>query len=111
MAIRQPKDFKVARRRGEPIPFTLEGDDTIYQFTPPKQASMLFGVMDAEEAGEGGDMIQVKVTFDWLGEGLSEEHNDKLISRLRDPKDDLDMDALGDVITWLMEEGTGRPTT
>jgi hypothetical protein len=52
-----------------------------------------------------------KSTFDWLGQGLSDEDNERVIRRLRDPKDDLDVDTLSTVVERLSEKVAARPTT
>lgn len=128
--------FDVAKRRAKPITFTLGGesmlihpateavgvegdenyqaaepevrgpDDHEYVFTPPKSAFMVLAIIDDET--DGGAL---RGTFDWMGAGLSEEDNDRIIGRLRDSKDDLDIDTLTDIVRNLNEAIAGRPTT
>lgn len=126
-------EFDVAVRRAEPITFKLGGSSTLlepevpakgdepgkpevrgkddheYTFTPPKSAVMLMPVLEASDGNMGVSMT--KSTFDWLGQGLSEADNDRVIKRLRDPKDDLDVDTLSNVVEKLSEKVAGRPTT
>lgn len=124
-------EFEVAVRRAKPITFRLGGqamlepaapededgksaeavygkDNHEYVFTPPKNAVMLMPLI--ESTGDSG-VAMTKSTFDWLGQGLSEEDNDRLKRRLRDPKDDLDIDTLSEVLEKLSEKVSGRPTT
>jgi hypothetical protein len=126
-------EFDVAVRRSEPITFTLGGsnvllkpevpakaddpgkpekrgkDDHVYNFDPPKSAVMLMPVL---EQGDGnGGVAMTKSTFDWLGQGLSQEDNDRILNRLKDPKDDLDIDTLSTVIEALSSRVAARPTT
>lgn len=98
--------FDVAPRRKDPITFDLGGDKHVYTFAPPKQASMVLKVLDSES-----DIGAAKAAFQWLDEGLSEEDQQHLEARLRDPEDDLDFDVLEDIVTGLVEKVSGRPTT
>lgn len=101
-------EFEVAKRDLRPITFKL-GDDHEYVFTPPKTAAMLMPILDP--SGEDLGMDLTRATFDWLGDGLSDEDNDLILERLRDPADDLDSDTLTAVVTALSEKVSGRPTT
>lgn len=127
-------EFEVAPRRREPITFKLGGDraviraaegpseefpegrdaergrdDTTYLFDPPKNAVMLMPLMDGSTGSVGLGLT--KATFDWLGKGMSKEHNDHLLARLRDEDDDLDISTVEKVIEALSERVAGRPTT
>lgn len=99
-------EFTTAKRRREAVIFTL--DDREFSFNPPKSAAMLMPVIDAEGTD---DRVMLKASFDWLGSGLSEEDTAFILSRLRDPEDDLDIDMVGELIRGLSEEIAGRPTT
>ena len=122
-------EFDVAVRRSEPITFTLKGaatallepgdedsarpevrgvDDHEYVFNPPKTAVMIMPLMNG---GDASGLALTRATFDWLGEGLSKEDNDRLLARLRDIKDDLDTSTVEKVIEKLTERVAGRPTT
>ena len=126
-------EFAVAKRRTKPITFTLGGemrispaveadeeagveaqpevrgeDDHEYSFTPPKSALMLMPILDGGDISDG--MGMTKATLNWLGEGLTEEENQRILARLKDNKDDLDVDNLTDVIKALSEKVGGRPT-
>lgn len=110
-------EFKVAKRRTAPITFTLgvapgqkvtQQGSHVYSFTPPKSAVMMMPVLDVDEPTDIG---MTKATFNWLSEGLSEEDSDRIMARLRDKKDDLDIDTLADVIQGLSEQIAARPST
>ena len=125
-------EFTVGKRRTKPITFHLGGerlvsvaveedeeagieakpevraeDDHEYSFKPPKTALMLMPILDGSD--EGG-MGMTKATLNWLGEGLTEDENQRILKRLKDPKDDLDLEHLTDVIKALSERVAGRPT-
>lgn len=129
-------EFEVAKRRTKPITFALGGDNALlekaieadeeagvegkaevrgrdnheYTFTPPKSALMLMPVIDGSSDGDG--LAVTKATFDWLGDGLSLEDQKRINDRLKDNKDDLDIDTVSEVIKALSERASGgRPTT
>ena len=112
-------EFEVAPRRTTPVTFSLglepgqsAGDEPhVYTFIPPKSALMLMPVLAPELAGDSQGLAMTKATFDWLGEGLSKEDNERIQRRLKDPKDGLDIDLLSEVIQKLTEKNTGRPTS
>ena len=104
-------EFAVAKRRKDPITFSLGDDEHTYTFNPPKAALMLMPILAPEEGANEG-MGMTKATFDWLGSGLSEEDNAHILARLNDDGDDLDVDTLSEVIQKLAEKAaSGRPTT
>lgn len=98
--------IKVAKRRREPVTFTLEGKDREYSFKPPKQASMVLPMMDAED-----DLTAAKEAFAWLDRGLSEDDRAHIKARLDDEEDDLDFPSIEDTVTSLVEYLSARPTT
>jgi len=98
--------FKVAARRTEPITFSFEDDPHEYSFVPPKTASMVLPMLDADS-----DVGAAKAAFDWLDDGLSEEDQKRIADRLRDPKDNLDIPSVEEVVEALVERVSARPTT
>lgn len=96
--------FKITKRSREPIEFDIEGDDYTYVFTPPKTATAVLPVLD-------GEASEIKATLNWLSDGLPEEQNTHLINRLKDPKDDLDLEDVGGYVERLMEIMAARPTS
>jgi hypothetical protein len=99
--------FKVAKRRIEPITFSIEGSDHVYSFTPPKTAAMVLPMMESAENG----LKATKAAFEWLDQGLSTEDQDHMSNRLRDPEDDFDVSELEDIVVGLVEAIGARPTT
>lgn len=102
---RKPMDFQTAKRRKEPIPFTLDGEE--YEFTPQKNSVLVMPSMSDDKDGTE----ELRGIFDWLGAGLPDEQEQRLIERLKDPEDDLDLDMLSEIVSGLIEEIGGRPTT
>lgn len=104
-------DFVPPRREVVTIPFRLAPDSHVYRFTAPKIAVALMPVLEGHAGGEDEGLGVTASTFDWLGQGLSEDDNKRIVARLRDPQDDLDLDTLGQVVRGLMEKIGQRPTT
>lgn len=102
-------EFKTAKKRAsdraKPITFTLDGDE--YTFTPPKAAVLAISAI----SGDDDPTEQIKGMFDWLGNGMAQDQQDRLLARLRDPDDDLDLEDLSNVFQGLVEAAYGRPTT
>jgi hypothetical protein len=92
-------EYNTAKKRREPISFTIDGHE--YVFTPPKLAG---AVLDTMDNGDDGALL------DWLGAGLSDEDEELIATRLRDPNDDLDIEDIGHIVQMLVEKVVGRPT-
>lgn len=103
------KQFNTAKRGKSAIKFQIEGEEHEYSFTAPKTAGMALSIMDSSD--ELIEINAMRATFDWLEEGLTEGDAERIKARLRDPKDDLDIDTLGDITEWLREEVSGNPST
>lgn len=99
--------FRVAVRRREAITFTLDGDEHVYNFDPPKVASMVVPLL----ADGATDMDAAKQAFGWLDRGMSDEDQKHLSARLMDPEDDMDFGVVEDIVEGLIEKVGGRPTT
>lgn len=80
-----------------------------YTFNPPKAAVTLVGLLD-KNSGIDAQMAQVTGTLDWLSLGMSDDDNARLLARLRDPEDGLDIQHLYEVTQRLTEAIGARPT-
>ncbi len=97
------KTFTSARQRisTEPIEFELDGDT--YSFTPQKTTALAV-------SGLNGGSEQIKGQLNWLGAGLSDEQAKKILDRLLDPADDLELVTVIQIVGFLLGEMAGRPT-
>jgi len=103
------KSFTTAKKRRDPLEFTLDEDtpkERTLRFVPQKVSGMVMDLFDDDDESKP----PAKAAMDWLSDGLSEEDNDYLIARLKDPEDDFDFPDLGRIVKWLVGEVTGRPT-
>jgi hypothetical protein len=99
------KDYKSKPRERKVVEFNL--DDRKIVFTAPKDSSLVLPLV----TGSGNaEIAQVQVMFNWLSEGLSEEDNDHIISRLQDSDDDFDLPLLQEIVEDLIAEVVDRPT-
>ena len=90
--------FTTAAKARTAIEFEL--DEVKFTFTPPKQAAMIMPVLE----GSGGDVAMVKAGLDWLRDGLADDQYAVITSRLKDPKDDFDLEDFEAIIEWLVEQ-------
>lgn len=113
----RPKTFTAGTRKREAIPFVIEapdGTDDTYRFTPPKIAGAMMAVLDptsTDDADDGESSLSMtQATWAWLRTGLGQEQYDRLVERLRDEDDDLDIPDVTEIVRWLMGKVSGRPT-
>lgn len=99
------KTFTSEPRTHEAVEFDLDGDT--YHLTPPKIAPMLMSVASATDGGR--DIEAVRQQLAWFETGLPEEEFERLIDRLEDYEDGLDLSMIGQVFRWVVEQTTGRP--
>lgn len=108
-------EFSVKRRKVKEINFTIGGytsagelDKYVYHFTPPKRTIMVEKILTGEEMDEADAMSG---TIDWLSSGLREGEPERILDRLRDVHDDLDVEDLMEITQSLAGGQAGRPTT
>lgn len=108
------------------IDFELDG--THYTFNPPKTTTQIVAIMQVKGSGTEADLQRAGAMLVWLSNGLNREHEPRkgkgghddfvedcqscqIDARLSDPDDVLELETVMEVITFLMEEVSGRPTT
>lgn len=101
---------EVSPRRTEPITFEIQGgedpvtgENHVYTFNPPKVAPVVLDMYDSPDE-------MVRILFDWLGEGMSEDDNKILLSRLRDSDDDFEIYSLRQLLDGIISKVSARPT-
>ena len=104
-------DIAVPKRERVHVPFRLSGDPHIYHFRAPKIAVMLLPVIEGKGAFSAMGPEMLSATLDWLGVGLSEDDNARILTRLKDSEDDLDMDTLNSMIQELASKVGKRPSS
>jgi hypothetical protein len=108
------------------IDFELDGKH--YTFNPPKTTTQIVQMMSVKGKGFEADLQRANSMLVWLSNGLNREHETRkgvpghdeyvegcqscdVAARLADPDDGLELDLVMEVVAWLMEEISGRPTT
>lgn len=111
-------DFSVKKKRELVLSFRVGGrtgdgekDLHTYRFTVPKTSVMALPMFGEQKQDTMLQLQMSKATFDWISAGLSKEDNDRLVARLRDPRDDFDVEDLTAIGESLIERATERPTT
>lgn len=86
------------------LEFTLYGSDYVFTALPPTGTQMMVMAAAAETGQSLGGLTQ------FLMGVLSEEDWREMHRRLLDRKDALDLDDLGNLFTWMLEEWGKVPT-
>lgn len=98
------------RRSAEPkqpdIEFTLDGETYIARM--PKPA--VFAYLTAASARGATTADQIKAVLDFIEAVLEPDSRARFRSRLLDPEDELELEDGIDLLRYLQEEWSGRPT-
>jgi len=83
---------------------------TEYKVRPPKTAIAVFLSHSLQDAGDDTDAL-FEGLAKWCHVLFGKETGAEVVKRLKNPSDDLDIPDLTDLITAVMEEAGGNPTT
>ena len=92
----------------EPVPVSLVGEE--YLVTAPKSTIALALAARVKEAGEDGGKIRAEIDS-WVRLAFGKKQASKVIARLDDGEDDLDLSHVMSLMQQLAEASTGDPTT
>lgn len=84
-----------------------------YKVRPPKALVMLDFAKNLQEAQASADQDPSAILehlTNWIRSSFSEAEGEDIINRLHDPKDDLDLSHIMDLMNAVMERTTGNPT-
>lgn len=108
---RRHKSFDViSLDEAEPLTFDLGGEEfTCY---PEVQGKMILDVMRsaAEADEESRGMLMAVSVLDFFKKVMPPEEYERFEKLMEDPKRIVPMDTLSDIMGWLIEEYTNRPT-
>lgn len=118
----RPSKSEAARK---PIKFVVRGPDPddddaarTIRWRPQKISAMMFGsgILDGDDLFAGSEQAQAaagskatKALLDWFAGGLSDDDEEWIIGRLKDPGDWLDFHHINDIAKGLIGVMSGRP--
>lgn len=91
----------------EPLEFELNGDT--FNCLPAIQGSVLLEFV--RDAGDDDGASSAKALYNFLNSAMEQEEYDRLQKVLHDPKVIIDIELIGEIVSWLVEEYSSRPTT
>lgn len=83
---------------------------TEYKVRPPKASVAVFLSQALKDAGEDAEKL-IEALAKWNHVLFGKEVGSEVIKRLKSPTDDLDIPDIVELITAVMEESGGNPTT
>lgn len=91
----------------EPLDFELNG--VKFDCKPAIQGSVLLEFVRDADGDSGGD--SAKALYNFLSASMTKEEYDRLQVVLHDPEVIIDIELIGEIVAWLVEEYSSRPTT
>ncbi len=101
-------DIKIVSTR-KPLNVSLVGVD--YTITPPKAALAIEMAKDISKAKNKKPEEVMDTLYEWLGMCMDDEGVAAIRKRLMDPKDDLDIPHVTELLGAVMERITDNPPT
>lgn len=90
----------------EPLEFEL--NEQKFSCFPAVQGSVLLEFVRDSDSESGGE--SAKALYRFLESSMPEEEYSKLQSVLHDPEVIIDITLIGEIVSWLVEEYSERPT-
>lgn len=107
MATRKLKSFTSKKKdTAEPIAFELEGESfEAYAEVPGAVLLDFIGASDSDSTGKSAASI-----LEYLKNSLNAENYKRFNKIIRDPEVLVDIETLAEIVSFLIEERTSRPT-
>jgi hypothetical protein len=90
----------------EPLTFTLNGQK--FECVPAIQGSVLLEFVAAADGESGG--AAANALYKFFRDTMTREEYERFDLMLKDPEVIIDMETIGEIAGWLVEEYTARPT-
>jgi hypothetical protein len=90
----------------EPLGFALNGDD--FSCRPALAGAVLLDFVRRADSDSGGVAAEAIIQF--LEDSLEDADRDRFVAMIRSDDVIVEMDVLGDIAGWLIEQYTTRPT-
>lgn len=103
MAARTTKKSFTAKKKAEPIVFDLFGEDFTAHGSLP--GAVLLDYIEASEEQNSAAGIR-----SYLQLSMTAEEYERFDAYTRDPENDVDLETLSEIVSFLIEAQTSRPT-
>lgn len=90
----------------EPVTFRLYGED--FECWPSLQGKILLEIVANADSEDGSSMA--KSINEFLGAAVKPESKERLDALMADPEKVVDVETLGEIMGWLVEQYSARPT-
>jgi hypothetical protein len=105
------KEFVSAARKADDdddgaIEFSVDGEE--YTALPPTGG--MLAVVAASQVDYTSDVERIGSVINFFKGVLDEDSRRRFTTRMQDREDDLDVEVLEEVLTWLMDQWFHRPT-
>jgi len=89
-----------------PLGFALNGEEFVCR--PAVAGAVLLDFVRRADSNSGGMAADAIVEF--LEDSLEENDKERFVAMIRDPEVIVEVDTLGEIAGWLIEQYTSRPT-
>lgn len=100
------KQFHTQAQPTEAITFEVDGEEFTAAGVPPANAILRTAELGMSE----NDGEKVRALGQFLDVVLMPESHARFSARMSNPEKPVDVETVGDVVAWLLEVYTGRPT-
>lgn len=90
----------------EPLEFELNGN--VFKCRPAIQGTVMLEFIKKTSSENGGDAATA--LYDFLQSSMPEEEYVRLDKLLKNPEVIIEIETIGEVVTWLIEQYSKRPT-
>lgn len=91
----------------EPLTFSLNDSEFTCHAAVPGAVLLEF----VKDAASGDGAASAKALYNFLESAMDEGEYARLQNILRDPNIIIDIEVIGEIVSWLVEEYSDRPTT
>lgn len=102
------KTFRGGKRLEEFEPVEFELNDQTFKCKPAIQGAVLLEFVAKADSGEGA--AAATALYDFFSDVMDDEEYKRFRAYLKNTEIIIEMDTIGEIAAWLVEEYTARPT-
>lgn len=106
MAARNVKSFSSKAKKAKPIPFELEGEE--FEAYGAVSGAVLLEFIEA--TGSENPSETARGLLGYLRQSMNAENLERFNKVIHDPEINVEMETLSEIVSYLVEERTNRPT-